>query len=125
MFGFSVKNIEVMVKFYRDVIGFNITWDGGCFAEAKTEGSMAFNLYERLSNDKLITPLTYPTGINGTAGISCWVEKPSDVDREYERLLAAGATPVYPPTTEPYGLRVCYIADPEGNVIEICAGINN
>ena len=30
--GLYVKNIEVMVRFYRDVIGFEIEWDGGCFA---------------------------------------------------------------------------------------------
>ena len=30
-----------------------------------------------------------------------------------------GATPVMKPTTEPWGQRTCYIADPEGNLIEI------
>ena len=26
---------------------------------------------------------------------------------------------ILPPTTEPWGQRTCYIADPEGNLIEI------
>ena len=30
-----------------------------------------------------------------------------------------GATPVLEPTTEPWGQRTCFIADPEGNIIEI------
>jgi len=30
-----------------------------------------------------------------------------------------GATPVLSPETEPWGQRTCYVADPEGNLIEI------
>ena len=30
-----------------------------------------------------------------------------------------GAKPVLQPTTEPWGQRTCYIADPDGNLIEI------
>jgi len=66
----------------------------------------------------------YPKGLNGTMEICFGVPHFSDVDREYERLVNAGAKPVYHPTTEPYGLRVCFIADPEGNLIEICSDGN-
>jgi glyoxalase family protein len=40
---------------------------------------------------------------------------------EYEIRAAVenGATPVPEPETEPWGQRTCYIADPEGNLIEI------
>jgi uncharacterized glyoxalase superfamily protein PhnB len=41
------------------------------------------------------------------------------VDLEYENAISKGATPVLEPTTEPWGQRTCYIADPEGNLIEI------
>lgn len=34
-------------------------------------------------------------------------------------VTAKGAVPVMPPTTEPWGQRTCYIADPKGNLIEI------
>jgi extradiol dioxygenase family protein len=33
--------------------------------------------------------------------------------------LSKGAVSVLKPTTEPWGQRTCYIADPEGNLIEI------
>lgn len=33
--------------------------------------------------------------------------------------LANGAVSVLPPTTEPWGQRTCYVADPDGNLIEI------
>ena len=33
--------------------------------------------------------------------------------------VSKGAEPILEPTTEPWGQRTCYIADPEGNLIEI------
>ena len=47
----------------------------------------------------------------------------SKVFRQLLRVLlyaaGAGAGSVLEPTTEPWGQRTCYIADPEGNLIEI------
>lgn len=118
--GISVKNIKQMVEFYRNVMGFDISWDGGGFAGVRMSSGIFFNLYERDSSGKF----TYTTGINGTFQISCNVESAEDVDMEYARLLENGAVSVYPPTTEPYGMRICFVADPEGNQIEICASLD-
>ena len=43
----------------------------------------------------------------------------ADVDKEYQYALNNGAKSVLPPTTEPWGQRTCYVADPDGNLIEI------
>ena len=43
----------------------------------------------------------------------------ADVDKEYQHALTNGAASVLPPTTEPWGQRTCYVADPDGNLIEI------
>lgn len=43
----------------------------------------------------------------------------ADVDKEYVRAVSMGAAPIFPPTTMPWGQRTSYIADPEGNLIEI------
>jgi len=37
--------------------------------------------------------------------------------------LAAGAIPIVPPTTWPWGMRSFFVADPEGNQIEILAHV--
>jgi uncharacterized glyoxalase superfamily protein PhnB len=42
-----------------------------------------------------------------------------DVDREYEELRAKGVHFVKPPTTQPWGQRIAYFEDPEGNLWEI------
>ena len=61
----------------------------------------------------------YPDGTNGTMELSFDVPSFGDVDREYERAVSMGAGAVMAPTTEPWGQRTCYVADPEGNLIEI------
>ena len=37
----------------------------------------------------------------------------------HQRVLEAGAEPVLAPVTEPWGQRTSYVADPDGNLIEI------
>ena len=37
----------------------------------------------------------------------------------YKKAVENGATSVLEPELEPWGQRTCYIADPEGNLIEI------
>jgi lactoylglutathione lyase len=119
--GIYVKDIKKMVEFYRDAMGYDIEWDGGSFAGVRMSSGIFFNLCVRDSTDRF----SFTDGINGTFQVSCNVTDADDVDREYKRLLEMGATPVYPPTTEPYGMRVSFVADPEGNQIEICASLDD
>ena len=41
------------------------------------------------------------------------------INEAFARGVGMGAKPVLEPTTEPWGQRTCYLADPEGNLIEI------
>lgn len=51
----------------------------------------------------------------GTARCYCVVDTDTEVDRVFERALAAGATELQPPTDQDYGGRNASVADPEGN----------
>jgi uncharacterized glyoxalase superfamily protein PhnB len=55
---------------------------------------------------------------------SSLVDTPDEVDKEYHRMVSKGATPIIEPKTYPWGLRSCYVADPEGNLIEIATWKN-
>ena len=61
----------------------------------------------------------YVKGLNGHFELALYVDTFEEVDDTFKRVIELGATPVLEPTTEPWGQRTCYIADPEGNLIEI------
>lgn len=116
---FTTDNAKV-VDFYCDIFGFETEWNGFDIDVEMYLGDMRILLFPRESIEKMThQAFTYPSGINGTMEISFDVPTFADVDREYNRAVAMGAKPVFEPTTEPWGQRTCYIADPEGNLIEI------
>ena len=44
----------------------------------------------------------------------------ADLDAAYDRAAARGARPVMPPGPSPEpGMRMAFVADPEGNLIEL------
>ena len=43
----------------------------------------------------------------------------------FVEVTARGAAPVMKPETMPWGQRTCYVADPEGNLIEIASFCEN
>jgi lactoylglutathione lyase len=57
--------------------------------------------------------------LNGTFELAIDLPASPDVDREFERVVNAGARPVYDPRDEPLGMRSSMVADPDGNLIEI------
>lgn len=118
--GLLTLNNKAIVDFYTNVFGFTTDWDGiQPNVEMKLDG-MRIILFPRLDFEQMISQrLTYPKGLNGTMELSFDVPTFADVDREYERAIRLGAKQVFAPTTEPWGQRTCYIADPEGNLIEI------
>jgi lactoylglutathione lyase len=120
MIGIFVNDLPAMVAFYRDVLGVSIEWDGqGPYAEFKHDG-IRFSMYERARLPGLLgQEPTYPSGLNGTFELAIDFPNESDVDREFHRIVASGAKPVYPPRQEPWGMYSAMIADPEGNLIEI------
>lgn len=116
---FTTDNTR-MVAFYRDVFGFQTEWNGiEPNVEMRLDG-MRILLFPRKDFEQMTSHrFTYPTGINGTMELSFDVPTFADVNIEYSRAVNMGAKSVMQPTTEPWGQRTCYIADPEGNLIEI------
>ena len=46
--GLLVGNIDNMVRFYRDILGFQTQWDGGAFAKFETaSGELSLFMYSR------------------------------------------------------------------------------
>ena len=119
-FGIFVKDMPEMIRFYRDVLGFGIRESEDASNVYLEKDGTLFLLYGRSDFEKMTgRRFGYAQGVNGHYEIALSVENYAEVDRAYENVIAKGAQPVMAPTTEPWGQRTCYIADPEGNLIEI------
>lgn len=57
--------------------------------------------------------------INGHYEIALSAENHEAADIAFQEAVSKGAVPVPAPVTEPWGQRTCYIANPEGNLVEI------
>lgn len=118
--GLFVKDMATMVAFYRDVVGFPLEWDGIDSSVIVEMDGLRFLLFGRNDFENLTDRrYSYPKGNNGTFELALDVDAPDEVDKEYSRIVELGAVPIIAPKTYPWGLRSCYITDPEGNLIEI------
>jgi lactoylglutathione lyase len=120
MIGLFVADFPAMVAFYRDVLGLPVQQEvKGDYVEFQHEG-IRFSFYDRAKVPHLLgTTPGYPQGLNGTFELAIDLPNFEDVDKEFARLVAAGAAPVSPPRDEPWGMRSSYVADPDGNLLEI------
>lgn len=118
--GLFVKDMSKMIRFYRDVLGFDIKEDENAVNVYLVKDGTLFMLYGRENFEKMTSKkYEYVKGFNGHSEIALYVDTFEEVDEEYQKAINKGAESVLEPTTEPWGQRTCYIADPEGNLIEI------
>lgn len=118
--GLFVNDMAAMVRFYRDVLGFEIKEGEDAENVYLVKNGTLFMLYERKNFEKMTNrKYEYLKGLNGHFEIALYVDTFEEVDAEYAKSVEKGAQSVLEPTTEPWGQRTCYIADPEGNLIEI------
>lgn len=119
-FGLLVNDMGTMIRFYRDVLGFEIKEDEDTSNVYLVKDDTLFLLYGRKDFEAMTSrKYEYLKGINGHFEIALYVDTFEEVDKEYKKAISKGAVSVLEPTTEPWGQRTCYIADPEGNLIEI------
>lgn len=119
-FGLLVNDMGTMIRFYRDVLGFEIKESEDTSNVYLVKDGTLFLLYPRKDFESMTSrKYEYVKGLNGHSEIALYVDTFEEVDLEYQKAINNGAVSVLEPTTEPWGQRTCYIADPEGNLIEI------
>ena len=115
-----VNDMATMVRFYRDVLGFEIKESEDTVNVYLIKDGTLFMLYGRNKFESMTNrKYEYIKGLNGHFEIALYVDTFEEVDKCFADVISKGATPVLEPTTKPWGQRTCYIADPEGNLIEI------
>ena len=112
-----MTDFPVCFRFYRDVLGLKpqVDNDQGPYAKfSPDEGGAGLALHQR---DDLV--LSVP-GLASAAGDRAMVVlKVDDVDAYAAEIAARGAVLVGEPTDMWERLRVAYVRDPEGNLIEL------
>ena len=119
-FGLFVNDMGKMIRFYRDVLGFEIKESEDTSNVYLIKDDTLFLLYGRNDFEKMTSrKYEYVKGLNGHFEIALYVDTFEEVDKVYNDVVSKGAVSVLPPEDEPWGQRTCYISDPEGNLIEI------
>ena len=119
-FGWFVEDMAKMIRFYRDVLGFEIKEVEDTSNVYLVKDGSLFLLYSRKDFEKMTNRrYDYIKGLNGHFELALYVDTFAEVDSAFKNAVDNGATPVLEPELEPWGQRTCYIADPEGNLIEI------
>ena len=119
-FGLFVNDMGKMIRFYRDVLGFEIKEGEDTSNVYLVKDGTLFLLYGRNDFEKMTSrKYEYIKGLNGHFEIALYVDTFEEVDKAYDDAVSKGAVSVLAPEDEPWGQRTCYIADPEGNLIEI------
>lgn len=119
-FGLFVNDMAKMIRFYRDVLGFEIKESEDSANVYLIKDDTLFMLYGRENFEKMTSrKYEYVKGLNAHFEIALYVDTFDEVDKTFAAAVSNGAVPVLEPATEPWGQRTCYISDPEGNLIEI------
>ncbi len=111
-------NPQWLIEFYTAGLGFSISQQIPNYAEL-TLGSFILALTDAPFIAKFLgaefapaRPQRFVISLHSDA-----------VDDDAAHLLTLGATLIMPPTDQPWHQRVCYLADPEGNIIELAQRI--
>jgi predicted enzyme related to lactoylglutathione lyase len=117
---------DASLKFYRDVLGFEIRKDVGY-------GGMRWITVGPKGQPKTNIVLYPPTATPGVTEdehrtiaemmakgtFAMIILEAADLDAEFARLQATGAEVIQEPTDQPYGVRDCAFRDPAGNHVRI------
>ena len=114
-------NIPAMLRFYRDVLGFQVKSDQGKYVEFENAG-VRFAICSRLIMRSVTGHASYRHSKAGQSfELAFPLDIPEEVDHVYADILAKGATPIKAPATMSWGHRTAFFADPDGNIHELFA----
>jgi uncharacterized glyoxalase superfamily protein PhnB len=118
-----VQDVIGTVEFYERAFGLKRTFvhETGQYAQMETgQTALAFA-------DERTTPTASLFSLNRKASQAAGVEVAftvADVATAYATAVQAGAEPVVPPASKPWGQIVSYVRDENGLLVEICSPMN-
>src|SRR4051812_9385726 len=103
-----VDDVPKMVAFYRDVRGFPISSQNGKYVELAHQGvRFAICAHSELFDATKNEVFRKPRGAQNFE-LAFPLDKPIDVDKAYDEIVAKGAVPIVPPADMPWGHRAAF-----------------
>jgi len=105
-------HLEASRDFYVDILGFQVAMD------MPIDTGRIVTLVSPSNPTAQISLLSGPTSGSRQQNPTLTIEV-ADVDATHAKAVASGAQIIYPLTTEPWGVRRFWVADPTGVVINV------
>lgn len=120
----TVHDLDLALAFYRDVLELDVHTD------VSMDGFRWLTLSPRSQPELeigLMDPHVGPGAPDGDAVLALTLKgslnglifTTTHVDRDFEKIRAAGAEVLQEPMDQPYGVRDCAFRDPSGNMIRL------
>ena len=104
-FGLLVEDMAKMIRFYRDVLGFEIKEAEDISNVYLVKDGTLFLLYGRKDFEKMTSRrYEYVKGLNGHSEIALYVDTFDEDDAAFKNAIENGATSVLEPELEPLGV---------------------
>jgi catechol 2,3-dioxygenase-like lactoylglutathione lyase family enzyme len=116
-----VSKFDECFRFYKDVMGFEVTWgdEGSGYASFKTSGNRVLSIFKRGEQAKTVGTEDLPSEAK-VQDRFVLVFRSRNVDKRLKRMKGKCTGPILGPADYPdWGIRAAYIRDPDGNLIEI------
>jgi len=123
MMGMSVADINKMTAWYHDMLGFKVEKSLGNTLRFLANGN------ERI--EMVVAPGSKPgeqRPLPPNSTIQGWVQltmEVPDLDAARAALAAKGASPGAITPIQPLGIRILFMRDPEGNIVELVQKLKN
>ncbi|HLE12160.1 MAG TPA: VOC family protein [Bacteriovoracaceae bacterium] len=131
----KLSNIRLLVEkfdetflFYKDVLGFTVTWGdvGEVYAAFKVGESGELSIFSRSLMSQAIGTSDLPANNFNVQDRVALIIDVGNVDQVYGNLKSQGQKFLTPPTDQKdWGIRVAHLRDPDGNLIELMSDIQN
>lgn len=109
-----VRDLDACMKFYRDVIGFEATFNDDVSFGFRTADQDIVVL-----KDTAAAEMVGEEAVGKATGRVLLCAGVENVDNVYTVLTAKGVAFIKPPKDQAWGRRTAYFADPEGNLWEL------
>lgn len=118
-----VDNYKECFLFYRDVLGFNVTWgdENSNYADFKFSSGATLGVFDRKQMVKAIGE-EYSTDIE-KADKTALIFKVKSVEETYQKLKSKVEFISKPIEQKDWGIKVAHFRDPAGSLIEIYENI--